>query len=128
MRSYASAYKICGEVSPAESQRDGPIALCALPDYRNQRYRTRSGSASGDGVSSYDFSSNLEKQHDMGGPLVPAALVGCCVTTWVNDAVFDVTKVEPGATVAVIGCVGQGYQRAVNTVGAQMQGDLQSAT
>src|SRR5271165_3719937 len=53
MRSYASAYKICGEVSPAESQRDGPIALCALPDYRNQRYRTRSGSASGDGVSSY---------------------------------------------------------------------------
>jgi hypothetical protein len=28
MRSYASAYKVCGEVSPTESQRDGPIALC----------------------------------------------------------------------------------------------------
>jgi hypothetical protein len=28
MRSSASAYKMCGDVSPAESQRDGPIALC----------------------------------------------------------------------------------------------------
>jgi hypothetical protein len=28
MRSYAAAYKMCGEVSSAESQRDGPIALC----------------------------------------------------------------------------------------------------
>jgi hypothetical protein len=27
MRSYASAYKMCGDASPAESQRDGPIAL-----------------------------------------------------------------------------------------------------
>ena len=28
MRSYAAAYKMCGDVSSAESQRDGPIALC----------------------------------------------------------------------------------------------------
>jgi hypothetical protein len=28
MRSYAFAYKMCGDVSPAEPQRDGPIALC----------------------------------------------------------------------------------------------------
>ena len=28
MRSYAAAYKMCGDVSAAESQRDGPIALC----------------------------------------------------------------------------------------------------
>jgi hypothetical protein len=28
MRSYAVAYKMCGDVSSAESQRDGPIALC----------------------------------------------------------------------------------------------------
>jgi hypothetical protein len=28
MRSYASAYKMCGDVSPAEPQPDGTIALC----------------------------------------------------------------------------------------------------
>jgi hypothetical protein len=53
MRSYAAAYKMCGDVCSAESQRDGPIArpvlAHALPDYRNQLYGTRSGSASGGG-------------------------------------------------------------------------------
>jgi hypothetical protein len=29
MRSYATTYKMCGDVSSAESQRDGPIALCS---------------------------------------------------------------------------------------------------
>jgi hypothetical protein len=28
MRSYAAAYKMCGDVSSAEAQRDGPIVLC----------------------------------------------------------------------------------------------------
>ena len=28
MRSYAPTYKMCGDVCSAESQRDGPIALC----------------------------------------------------------------------------------------------------
>jgi hypothetical protein len=28
MRSYASAYKMCGDVSSAEPQPDGTIALC----------------------------------------------------------------------------------------------------
>src|SRR5271166_4853744 len=70
MRSYASAYKICGEVSPAESQRDGPIALCALPDYRNQRYRTRSGSASGDWVSSYNKGARDDTDFRYAGDLV----------------------------------------------------------
>jgi hypothetical protein len=28
MRSYAAAYKMCGDVSSAESQRHGPIARC----------------------------------------------------------------------------------------------------
>src|SRR5437660_10480441 len=51
-------------------------------------------------------------------PLVRAALVGCCVMTGVG-AVFNAAKVEPGATVAVIGCGGVGLS-AVN--GAALAG------
>src|SRR5262245_34290630 len=40
-------------------------------------------------------------------PLDRAALIGCGVTTGVG-AVFNTAKVEPGATVAVIGCGGVG--------------------
>src|SRR4030088_1285398 len=40
-------------------------------------------------------------------PLDRAALVGCGVMTAVG-AVFNAAKVEPGATVAVIGCGGGG--------------------
>jgi S-(hydroxymethyl)glutathione dehydrogenase/alcohol dehydrogenase len=40
-------------------------------------------------------------------PLDRAALVGCAVTTGVG-AVFNTARVEPGATVAVIGCGGVG--------------------
>src|ERR1700731_134397 len=41
-------------------------------------------------------------------PLDRAALVGCGVMTGVG-AVFNAAKVEPGATVAVIGCGGGGF-------------------
>src|SRR3954449_3455399 len=40
-------------------------------------------------------------------PLDRAALIGCGVTTGVG-AVFNTAKVEPGTTVAVIGCGGIG--------------------
>ncbi len=40
-------------------------------------------------------------------PLDKAALIGCCVTTGVG-AVIHTTKVEPGSTVAVVGCGGVG--------------------
>jgi len=51
-------------------------------------------------------------------PLDRAALVGCGVTTGVG-AVFNAAKVEPGSTVAVIGCGGVGLS-AVN--GAALAG------
>ena len=40
-------------------------------------------------------------------PLDKAAVIGCCVTTGVGAAV-NAAKVEPGATVAVVGCGGVG--------------------
>lgn len=40
-------------------------------------------------------------------PLDRAALIGCCVTTGVGAAIFN-AKVEPGSTVAVVGCGGVG--------------------
>ena len=40
-------------------------------------------------------------------PLAVAALIGCCVTTGVGAAIFS-AKVQPGSTVAVIGCGGVG--------------------
>ncbi|MBV8889489.1 MAG: Zn-dependent alcohol dehydrogenase [Alphaproteobacteria bacterium] len=55
---------------------------------------------------------------DDGIPLDRAALVGCGVMTGVG-AVFNAAKVEPGATVAVIGCGGVGLS-AVN--GAALAG------
>ena len=51
-------------------------------------------------------------------PLDRAALVGCGVMTGVG-AVFNAAKIEPGATVAVIGCGGVGLS-AVN--GAALAG------
>ncbi len=51
-------------------------------------------------------------------PLAAAALIGCAVTTGVG-AVFRTARVEPGATVAVIGCGGVGLA-AVN--GAALAG------
>src|SRR5580698_11677160 len=51
-------------------------------------------------------------------PLDRAALVGCGVMTGVG-AVFNAAKVEPGSTVAVIGCGGVGLS-AVN--GAALAG------
>ena len=55
---------------------------------------------------------------DPNSPLDRAALVGCGVMTGVG-AVFNAAKVEPGATVAVIGCGGVGLS-AVN--GAALAG------
>ena len=40
-------------------------------------------------------------------PVEAAALIGCCVTTGVGAAVIN-AKVEPGSTVAVVGCGGVG--------------------
>lgn len=51
-------------------------------------------------------------------PLDRAALIGCAVTTGVG-AVFHTAKVEPGSTVAVIGCGGVGLS-AIN--GAALAG------
>ncbi len=45
-------------------------------------------------------------------PLDRAALVGCGVMTGVG-AVFNAAKVEPGSTVAVIGCGGVGCRRSM---------------
>ena len=42
-----------------------------------------------------------------GVPLDVAALIGCCVTTGVGAAIFN-AQVEPGSTVAVVGCGGVG--------------------
>ena len=60
--------------------------------------------------------SMVKIDHDI--PLDRAALVGCGVMTGVG-AVFNAAKVEPGATVAVIGCGGVGLS-AVN--GAALAG------
>src|SRR5205085_4334722 len=56
-------------------------------------------------------------RHDM--PLDRAALIGCGVTTGVG-AVFNTAKVEPGTTVAVIGCGGIGLNciQAASIAGA----------
>ena len=40
-------------------------------------------------------------------PLDVAALIGCCVTTGVGAAIFN-AQVQPGSTVAVVGCGGVG--------------------
>ena len=40
-------------------------------------------------------------------PMDVAALIGCCVTTGVGAAIFN-ARVEPGSTVAVVGCGGVG--------------------
>jgi Zn-dependent alcohol dehydrogenase len=40
-------------------------------------------------------------------PMDRAALIGCCVTTGVGAAIFN-AEVEPGSTVAVVGCGGVG--------------------
>ncbi len=40
-------------------------------------------------------------------PMDVAALIGCCVTTGVGAAVFN-AQIEPGSTVAVVGCGGVG--------------------
>jgi S-(hydroxymethyl)glutathione dehydrogenase/alcohol dehydrogenase len=40
-------------------------------------------------------------------PLPQAALIGCCVTTGVGAVIFN-ARVEPGSTVAVVGCGGVG--------------------
>lgn len=58
-----------------------------------------------------DESALVKIRDDM--PLDKAALLGCGVTTGVG-AVFNTAKVEPGTTVAVIGCGGVG----LNTVQA----------
>ena len=51
-------------------------------------------------------------------PLDQAALIGCCVTTGVGAAILN-AQVEPGSTVAVVGCGGVG----LNVIqGARMAG------
>src|SRR5256885_379520 len=50
-------------------------------------------------------------------PLDRGALVGCGVMTGVG-AVFNAAKVEPGATVAVIGCGGVGLSAVIVAAGA----------
>jgi hypothetical protein len=56
MRSYASAYKMCGDVSPAPvsaGRPDRPVLAHALDDYRNQLYGRDPVLPQEAGVSSY---------------------------------------------------------------------------
>jgi S-(hydroxymethyl)glutathione dehydrogenase/alcohol dehydrogenase len=95
----------------------GHLTLCDSPEMR--REKTQEPRLSQDGGTVYQFAdlSSFAEQmlvhehaivkirEDM--PLDRAALIGCGVTTGVG-AVFHTAAVEPGSTVAVIGCGGVG--------------------
>ena len=106
----------------------GHMSLCAEPELQRGFDQTPRLSIGGETVHQFlNLSSFAEymlvHEHaiakvrpDM--PLDRAALIGCGVTTGVG-AVIHTAKVEPGSTVAVIGCGGVGLS-AIN--GAQLAG------
>ena len=106
----------------------GRPALCTKVDTRRGRDEPSRLSKNGETVHQFlDLSSYAEQMlvHENAIvkvtseiPLDRAALIGCAVTTGLG-AVFNTAKVEPGSTVAVIGCGGVG----LNAVqGAAMAG------
>ena len=106
----------------------GRPSLCAKVDTRRGKDEPPRLSKNGERVHQFlDLSSYAEQMlvHENAIvkvtpdiPLDRAALVGCAVTTGLG-AVFHTAKVEPGSTVAVIGCGGVG----LNAVqGAAMAG------
>jgi S-(hydroxymethyl)glutathione dehydrogenase/alcohol dehydrogenase len=95
----------------------GHMSLCASPEVRRGAEEEPRLSQSSTVVNQFANLSSFAEQmlihehalvkirEDM--PLDRAALIGCAVTTGVGS-VFHTAKVEPGSTVAVIGCGGVG--------------------
>jgi len=95
----------------------GHMSLCQEPETRRGQDQEPRLSMGGNGVQQFanlgSFAEHMlvhehavaKIREDM--PLDKAALIGCGVTTGVG-AVIHTAKVEPGATVAVIGCGGVG--------------------
>ena len=95
----------------------GHMSLCANPETKRSEEEEPRLSQAGATVQQFANLSSFAEQmlvhehalvkinKDM--PLDRAALIGCGVTTGVG-AVFHTAKVEPGSTVAVIGCGGVG--------------------
>jgi S-(hydroxymethyl)glutathione dehydrogenase/alcohol dehydrogenase len=95
----------------------GHMSLCQEPETRRGPEQEPRLSMSGNGVQQFanlgSFAEHMlvhehavaKIREDM--PLDKAALIGCGVTTGVG-AVIHTAKVEPGSTVAVIGCGGVG--------------------
>ena len=121
----------------------GHMSLCQEPEVRRGPEDAPRLSKNGDGLTQFANLGSFAEQmlvhehsvvkirDDM--PLDRAALIGCGVTTGVG-AVIHTAKVEPGATVAVIGCggvglscvngaaiAGAGRVIAVDTVAAKLQ-------
>ncbi len=104
----------CGH---CESCLTGHMSLCANPETRRGREDEPRLSKEGDVVHQFANLSSFAEQmliHEHGlvkiredMPLDRAALIGCGVTTGVGS-VFHTAGVEPGSTVAVIGCGGVG--------------------
>lgn len=95
----------------------GHMSLCANPETRRGRDEEPRLSKEGDIVHQFANLSSFAEQmliHEHGlvkirddMPLDRAALIGCAVTTGVGS-VFHTAGVEPGSSVAVIGCGGVG--------------------
>ncbi len=95
----------------------GHMSLCASPEVRRSEDEEPRLSQDGQPVQQFANLSSFAEQmlvHEHGivkiredMPLDRAALIGCGVTTGVG-AVFHTAAVEPGSTVAVIGCGGIG--------------------
>ncbi len=104
----------CGH---CESCLTGHMSLCANPETRRGPEDEPRLSKEGDVVHQFANLSSFAEQmliHEHGlvkiredMPLDRAALIGCGVTTGVGS-VFHTAGVEPGSTVAVIGCGGVG--------------------
>ena len=95
----------------------GHLSLCASPEVRRGKEDEPRLAKDGNEVFQFANLSSFAEQmliHEHGlvkiredMPLDRAALIGCGVTTGVG-AVFHTAAVEPGSTVAVIGCGGVG--------------------
>ncbi|MFT5012245.1 MAG: S-(hydroxymethyl)glutathione dehydrogenase/alcohol dehydrogenase [Patiriisocius sp.] len=104
----------CGH---CESCLTGHMSLCVNPETKRDDSEEPRLSRKGETIQQFANLSSFAEQmlihehalvkinKDM--PLDRAALIGCGVTTGVG-AVFHTAKVEPGSTVAVIGCGGVG--------------------
>ncbi|MFT7245808.1 MAG: S-(hydroxymethyl)glutathione dehydrogenase/alcohol dehydrogenase [Candidatus Azotimanducaceae bacterium] len=104
----------CGH---CESCLTGHMSLCVNPETKRDADEEPRLSQGGSTIHQFANLSSFAEQMlihehalvkiDRDMPLDRAALIGCGVTTGVG-AVFHTAKVEPGSTVAVIGCGGVG--------------------